>query len=208
MMRLRQSCGALLLALASSAAPALAADEIVGSVLAVRGVVFADVQGAPEPLAVNAPVRAGVAIVSHDGKAKIALHDGSVISIGENARVRIDAHDGAARKAKTKLALIAGALRLFVSKASTDGSFEVESETAIAAVRGTDWIVDATRDHTAVAVLSGRVAVTGREAAAGSTVLLTAPGEGTDVRRGTAPTPPVPWGARRLADVLARATFN
>ena len=134
--------------------------------------------------------------------------DGSVISVGENARVHIEAHQGAGRKAKTKLALVVGALRLFVSMASADGSFEVESETAVAAVRGTEWIVDATRDHTAVAVLSGRVAVTSREAAAGSTVLLTAPGQGTDVRRGAAPTPPVSWGARRLADVLARATFN
>ena len=197
-----------LLALACSAAHALAADRIVGSVIAVRGAVFADVQGTLEPLAANAPVRAGAAIVSRDGKAKIALDDGSVISVGEHARVRIDAHARTARTARTKLALVVGALRLFVSKASADGSFEVESETAIAAVRGTEWVIDATRDQTAVAVLSGSVAVAGREAGSGSTVLLRMPGQGTDVRRGTAPTPPVPWGARRLADVLARATFN
>ena len=186
----------------------IAADAVVGTVVAVRGHVFVEAAGPPQPLVVNASVRVGDAIVSRDGKAKIALDDGSVISVGENTRVRIDRFERSQGFVRARLAIVSGALRLLIAKVAPDGNFEVESETAIAAVRGTDWVVDATPEQTSVAVLNGRVAVSGRGTHAASTVLLALPGHGTDVRRGSAPTPPIPWGPRRLADVLARATFQ
>ena len=125
-----------------------------------------------------------------------------------DTRVRIDEYQRGARNAKARLALVAGALRLFVAKVTPDGNFEVETETATAAVRGTDWMMETTPEQTSVALLRGRVAVSGRTSQAGATVVLASPGQGTDVRRGSAPTPPIPWGARRFADTLARATFN
>jgi hypothetical protein len=187
---------------------AIAADAVVGMVVAVRGNVYVEASGSPQPLVVNASVRTGDAIVSRDGKAKIALDDGSIVSVGENTRVRIELLEHSRGFLRARLAIVSGVLRLLVAKVAPDGNFEIESETAIAAVRGTDWVVDATPDQTSVAVLSGKVAVSGRGAAAASTVLLALPGHGTDVRRGSPPTPPIPWGPRRLADVLARATFQ
>ena len=49
--------------------------------------------------------------------------------------------------AKARLALVAGALRLFVAKVTPDGNFEVETETATAAVRGTDWMMETTPER-------------------------------------------------------------
>jgi hypothetical protein len=160
------------------------------------------------PLAAQAPVRERDAIVATDGKAKIALDDGTIISVGEHTRVRISQFRKAAQVTRTKLELVSGALRVLVAKVAPNGHFEIETETAVAVVRGTDWLIEATPDRTSVALLEGDVAVTGRDPQARGSVALQQAGQGTDVRRGAAPTPPVPWGARRLADLLARATFN
>jgi hypothetical protein len=202
---LRIVARAALLACASLACAAAIAAEIVGSVLAVRGEAFSDAGGVLQPLVANAPVAQGATIVTHDGKAKIALEDGSIVSVGENTRVRIGMEERKPRGVKAGLALVSGALRLLV-RATPSGSFEVETETAIAAVRGTEWIMEAASAQTSVALLRGRVSVAGREG--GSAVVLQNPGHGTDVKRGAAPTPPIPWGRRRIADLLARATFN
>ena len=189
--------------------PTIAAEAVIGSVLAVRGAVFTDTGGTLQPLAADAPVRQGDAIVSRNGKARIGLDDGTVVSVGENTRVRIGEYERARTGVKARLALVSGALRLLVAKVAPDGNFEVETETAIAAVRGTEWIIEATAEQTSVALLSGKVAVSGRGGEGGRmTVLLASPGQGTDVRRGAPPTPPIAWGIRRFADVLARATFN
>ena len=208
-MPLRATCAAFTIALACASIGARADDGArVGAVLAVRGAVFTDSTGPLVPLTLQAPVHEKDAIVAAEGKAKIALDDGTIISISENTRVRIGEFRKAAHAPKTKLELVSGALRVFVAKVARNGHFEIETETAIAAVRGTDWLIEVVRGRTSVALLHGSVAVTSRESAPGRSVVLREPGQGTDVRRGAAPTAPIPWGAGRLADLLARATFN
>jgi hypothetical protein len=185
-----------------------AADVVVGSVMAVRGAVFRDTSGTQQPLLANAPVNLGDTIVSAAGKAKIALDDGTIISVGENSRVRIAEYEKSAGNTKARLSLVSGALRSLVTKVTPAGKFEIETETAIAAVRGTDWVIEVTSAQTSVAVVEGAVGVSGREGQAQATVVLDTPGQGTDVRRGAAPTPAVKWGAQRFADTLGRATFD
>ncbi|MET0682389.1 MAG: FecR family protein [Casimicrobiaceae bacterium] len=189
-------------------ATARAADAVIGSVLAVRGSVFADSGAGSQALTTNAPLHRGDTVVSSAGKVKIALHDGSIISVAENTRLRLADHENTPGSVKARIKLISGALRLFVARITPTGTFEIETETAIAAVRGTDWVIEATPERTAVAVLRGVVAVTGRAAQAPATVMLRSPGHGTDVRVGSAPTPAKPWGASRLADLLARVAFD
>lgn len=191
-----------------SSVAAFASDVVVGSVLAVRGAVFRDSGESQQPLMANAPINLGDTIVSTTGKAKIALNDGTIISVGENSRVRVADFESPTNNAKTRVSLISGALRLLVNKIPSPGKFEVETETAIAAVRGTDWVIEVTHDQTSVALLSGVVAVSGRDPAAQSTVELFLAGQGTDVRRGAAPTPVVNWGTQRFTNTVARATFE
>lgn len=194
-------------ALVAFAGAAHAADAVVGKVLAVRGEVVAQVGPQRVPLAVDMQVRATHVIVAASGKAKIELVDGTIVSVGENSRVRV-ADIATAAAPATRVELISGALRLLVVKATPGARFEVETETAIAAVRGTDWAVEATRDNTGVVVLTGSVEVRGRGPAGGSAVLLSQPEAGTDVRRGGAPTPPARWGPPRLAALLARTSVQ
>jgi hypothetical protein len=210
-MRGRHACaaGAFVVAVVMLCSGAVfAADVIVGSVLAVRGDVYWVVGGRRQPLTANMPVHSGGTIVSAAGKAKIALDDGTIISVGENTRVRVADHDRASNNSMTRVSLVVGALRLLVAKVTSAGTFEVETETAIAAVRGTDWVIEATSEQTSVAVVTGVVAVSGRDANAQSTVVLDAPGQGTDVRRGSPPTPVAQWGAQRFSATVARATFE
>ena len=184
------------------------AEPIVGTVLAVRGAVFADTGGGSQTLTVNAPLRRSDTITTNAGKAKIALNDGTVISIAENTRLRLADYDKASSGFRTRLALISGAMRVLVAKITPAGRFEVETETAIAAVRGTDWVIETTPAGTAVAVLRGAVAVSSLEAPPQSSVVLRSPGQGTDVAHGKAPTPPKPWGAERLANIITRTAFD
>lgn len=195
-------CAATLWATAS-----YAADVIVGSVLAVRGEVFRADDAKQYPLAAKAPVYLGDTIVSGVGKAKIGLNDGTVVSVGENTRVRLSTYQSTSNNFTTRLYVWAGALRLLVARITTGGHFEIESETAIAAVRGTDWLMDVTADMTGVAIISGVVAVSS-PGKPETTVVLDTPGHGTDVARGQAPTAPHAWAAQRLAKLLERASFE
>jgi len=184
------------------AGAAHAADALAGKVVAVRGEVVAQTGSERKPLAVDMPVHTNMVIVSTGGKARIQLLDGTLLTVGENTQVQIPSI-GAGTGAPTRVALISGALRLLVAKATPQARFEVETETAIAAVRGTDWAVEATRSTTGVVVLEGKVDVTSRGRVS-ATVHLDRPRDGTDVRAGSAPTPPVPWGPARLSALLAR----
>jgi hypothetical protein len=189
------------------AGAALAADPVIGSVLAVRGDVFLDSGAGRQPVAVNLRLHRSDTIFSDAGKAKIALNDGTVVSIGENSRLVLADYERVPGNVKARFNLVSGALRVLAAKVSPGGKFEIETETAIAAVRGTDWVIEATPERTSVALVRGKVAVSARGVQAPA-VVLSSPGQGTDVRPGSAPTPAVPWGARRLADTLARATFE
>lgn len=197
---------ALLFCVAGAASNA--ADVVVGSVIAVRGEVFAETGTGPQQaLVVNASVHRGDTIVTHRGKAKIALSDGTILSIGENTRLQLANFAGTDAAPSVRLNLLSGVLRPLVNRTSAAGSFEVQTQTAIAAVRGTDWLIEADNNNTAVAILRGHVVVRSRDTPAAS-VSLRSPGHGTDVRRGQPPTPPAPWGKQRISDLLIRATHN
>lgn len=77
---------------------------------------------------------------------------------------------------------------------------QIRTPHAIAAVRGTTYVVDAGDAETSVFVIEG--AVTVRKTTDASTVTL-GPGEGVDVRP-DAPLAVVEWGDARVADLLAR----
>ena len=111
------------------------ADVFIGSVLALRGDVYREIGAARQRLSVHSPIHFGETIVTGSCKAKIALTDGSIVSIGENTRLRFASFRNTPNDLSTRLALIVGALRLFVVKATAGGEFEIETETAVAAVR-------------------------------------------------------------------------
>ncbi|GFE50805.1 hypothetical protein So717_25580 [Roseobacter cerasinus] len=78
---------------------------------------------------------------------------------------------------------------------------QIRTPHAIAAVRGTIYVVEVEGDKTSVFVIEGEVAVTQRDAN-GADVILRA-GDGVDVRDGAA-LEARPWPAERAAGLLAR----
>ncbi len=93
------------------------------------------------------------------------------------------------------------ALLLDAPPGSVPGGFAVVTPQAIAAVRGTKWVVDVGQGKTSVFVLRGRVAVQRPASTAG---VVLAPGEGVDVEAGTAPLTVKRWPAKRVTALMAR----
>jgi ferric-dicitrate binding protein FerR (iron transport regulator) len=86
-------------------------------------------------------------------------------------------------------------------KKKTGRQFEVLTPQAIAAVRGTQWAVDAEGAKTSVFVDTGRVAVR-RPTVPGQVVL--GPGDGVDVDESATPLEVKRWPAPRVAALMAR----
>ncbi len=99
------------------------------------------------------------------------------------------------------LRLDAGALMIEFHPSDTRKNLQILTPHAIAAVRGTKWVVDVGPARTSTLVISGEVAV-GRPHAAPSVVLK--PGEGADISPGTGAITAKRWPRKRVRALLAR----
>jgi hypothetical protein len=187
----------------------LAAQEAVGEVLRVQGHVSNTRGGAGEVLlGPGDSVAVGDTVVTAEGaKVDLRFSDGSLLTVGPSSRVEVSryAPEATSGQGEALLSLLSGIIKLIVNDGGRWDRFAVETETAVASVRGTEWLVDAGTGTTAVFVLRGSVEVAGRSAQGGSVTL--GPGEGTDVAAGAAPTPPKLWGAKRRFNALARVSW-
>src|SRR6202171_1263103 len=93
-----------------------------------------------------------------NGRARIALDDGSVLNVGSQSSVHIVKHDAGAQQ--TELELTYGKLRSQVQKiAKPDGKFEVHTPAGVAGVVGTDFYVAYDNSTMNVIVFEGLVRV-------------------------------------------------
>lgn len=169
----------------------------MGRLLAVRG-------SALVPLSVGDEVFADdILRTDPAGKALIVCEGGLEITIGPGTELALRrfAVDGSGRLSAF-FGLLRGIARL-LGNLVAGSAVEVDTRTAVASVRATEWIVESADKGTAVLALSGRVAV---RALAGGSVEL-GPGEGTDVAPGGAPRQPALWGEARRRDAVARTTL-
>jgi len=76
-----------------------------------------------------------------NGRARVALDDGSVLNVGSDASVKVVKHDVGAQQ--TELELAYGKLRTQAQKITKpDGKFEVRTAAGVAGVVGTDFYVE------------------------------------------------------------------
>ncbi len=210
-------CRRSLLLLASSwplAAPALAAApaaaaEPAGRVSRSEGVVHVLRAGVASPLGEGDPVfRGDVLRTGPAAKIRIECADGLVVVIGPATEVSVAEYldEGGAGGGGLALALdlLEGIVRLARPVARRAFRIDVRSQTAVASVRSTEWIVEAGPAGTGVLALTGRVQV---EARAGGIVVLDGGGLGTDVAPGQTPRLPRRWGEGRRADALRRTSL-
>ncbi len=122
-----------------------------------------------------------------NGRARIALDDGSVLNVGSESSMKVVKHDAGAQQ--TELELAYGKLRTQAQKiAKPDGKFEVRTPAGVAGVVGTDFFVEYANNTMNVIAFEGLVKVCNL---AGVCVLVKA-GQMTSVRSGdnSAPLPP------------------
>lgn len=160
------------------------------------------------------PLAIGVALYQDDrlttdadSRVEIKAVDGSILVIGGSSRVSLANFDTAAAEggAAALIELFEGILRIDLSDDSAWDRFEVRTNTAIASVRSTQWIVEALPAKSAVFVVDGIVTVTDR-IGRGAVELMA--GDGTDIPFGAQPGAPKKWGKRRVAAALARTTIE
>ena len=125
-----------------------------------------------------------------DGRARIALDDGSVLNVGSDSSIKVVKHDAGAQQ--TDLELAYGKLRTQAQKISKpDGKFEVHTAAGVAGVVGTDFYVGYENNVMNVVAYEGVVRVCNL---AGVCVLLKA-GQMTNLRNGNNETPAPPTQA-------------
>lgn len=154
------------------------------------------------------PVFVGDTIATgDDGRIDMRFADGSLLTVGPSSRVQVSryAPDAPAGQVEALFSLLQGIVKMAVGAAQRWDRFSVETETSVATVRGTEWLMEAAKDSSAVFVLRGEVAVESRAAVGGAVTLL--PGEGSDVAAGAAPTAPKLWGAKRRFNALRRVSW-
>jgi ferric-dicitrate binding protein FerR (iron transport regulator) len=207
--RIAQSLGILLLVVWSTPSPAQAptsigtVDALVGECTVVR---FG--QSGASPLAVGAELYEGDRLRTEAGaRLRLAFIDGTVVQLGESTDLVLDwflvAPD--VNTQNVLLRVSSGIFRVILELVLPRAAFEVQTSTAVATVRGTDWISEATPAATATVALEGQVAIRNIQPAIPGEVVL-GPGEGTTVNAGAPPGPVTVWGDARRNQFIDRTT--
>ena len=184
-----------------------AAAEIAGSVLAVGGDCQRESGGQRQSLKIKDAVHVGDTVVIPDnGKLKLHMVDGSVLSAAAGTTLTIAAYatDAASGQRDARLTLTNGLLRSVVQSMAGPSRFEVTAATAVAAVRSTDWFIEASPEVTRVGVLAGVVGLSAR--ASGNSVEIPK-SYGARVEAGRDPIPPRPWTTEEFDEYIKKTTL-
>lgn len=139
-----------------------------------------------------------------NGRARIALDDGSVLNVGSSSSMHVVKHDAGAQQ--TDIELTYGRIRSQAQKiVKPDGKFEVHTPAGVAGVVGTDFYVGYDNGTMNVIVFEGFVRVCNL---AGVCVVVKA-GQMSSVRNSdsSGPTSPMP-PAQAPLDMLTQASEN
>lgn len=135
---------------------------------------------------------------------KLVFQDDSLVDVGPGTELLIEsqAFDPATRQYRSTLRLAFGKLRALVSEyySAPRARYEIETPTAVAGVRGTEFVVvyDQTAEHTDIVGIDGEVQVEGTLGVVGGGVRI-GPRMASRVQKGRFPSAP-----RRIDDALFR----
>ena len=180
--------------LALAAVPAFADDA--GKIVSMEGTVEIGRRGAFTLATIGGAIVSGDTIrTGTPGRARVLFVDDSVLNLGDATTLLVDetVFDSSRGAASTMLRLLGGKVRALVSEyySKGQGSYTIETTTAVSGVRGTEFIVafDAKTEFSQVLGLGGSVAVHSPMDRKNRGVLIHA-NEITDVAKGKYPTPP------------------
>jgi hypothetical protein len=187
---------------------AAAAGPQAGAVLAMFGPCFGETDGKKTALSLGDAVYITETLnVAAGAKLRLRMNDGSIISIASGTRLTITNYQvGAGGEGRNAvLSLGEGLLRAVVAPVSGSPHFEVDTATGAAAVRSTDWFIEAQPGTTRVGVLEGGVSL--KSTATGREIVI--PGHwGARVEAGRDPVPARVWSEAEFADFIGRTNLN
>lgn len=183
--------------------PAVHAQGEAGTVAAVIGKLQIQRAGTWQDARVGVPVFVGDRLrTGAADRAKVVFRDDSVLDVAAKTEISIDKQvfDPDAHRFQSQFRLAVGKIRAWVSDYYREpkARYEVETPTAIAGVRGTEFIAvyDATADFTDIVGLTDAVEVSGKLGVIGGAVQI-GPQFYTRVEKGRFPSAPT-----RLDDAL------
>jgi len=134
-----------------------------GNVVGIQGACTVQRGGRQAPLKLGDAVEVSDTIdVPANGKLKLRMSDGSVISVAAGTRLTLAAYqtDAAGKRENAQLSLAQGLLRAVVAPVDHPSTFEVSTAVGTAGVRSTDWFIEAKPGSAQVGVLTGAVVLT------------------------------------------------
>lgn len=158
-------CGAAFLLAAIAATPRLSAEPKTAAVSVLEGkATRARAKAQPAPLSVGVAVGQGDTIETfEDSRLELKFSDGSALRVGPKAKLLLsEAHfgGGPARRRMTARLFFGNLWAKVTSVIQGEQKFAIETENAVAGVRGTTFRVDARADKSVlVRVYAGAVAV-------------------------------------------------
>lgn len=204
----RRALGRMLAAAASLVLFAgLAMAAPAGSVIGLFGACVVEHGGGRAAAAMGQGVEVGDTVeVPAGGKLKLRMVDGSVVSVAAGSRVTVTAYgvDSAGQRQNARLLLAQGLVRAVVAPVARPAGFEVDTAVGTAAVRSTDWFVEASGSSMQVGVLTGSVQMTSSVTGRGEVI----PARwGARLEAGRDPVPPRLWSEAEFAAVIARTNL-
>lgn len=180
-------------------APVASASEVHGMVNVVKGQVTIETPGKPTRAAkIGMKILAGDTIVTgKDSRAKIIMSDKNVFNFSPDSKIQLSTYinDPSRKVKKVEVTVIAGKVRASVEQKydESNNTFQVKTPTAVAGVRGTDFITsfNTKTQVTNVVTFTGVVAV-GLPGSGGTiqSPVLVRTGQTTQVSKGSAPQVP------------------
>lgn len=191
---------------------AAAGQQPAGYVSAVRGEVYAiDAHGVTRGLKIKDPVAVDDLIVTEEkGRVKIVFRDDTIVTLGENSRVKLTSYSWSKerKKGKFKVTINEGLFRIIGGKItkSSPEAFVARTPAASIGIRGSAYAGSVKGKKLSVYLLSGKgIDVSNNK---GSVALLR-PGLGTTVADAySAPTAPRPFDASELYPIESGSTLG
>ncbi len=137
-----------------------------------------------------------------DSRVEIRCNDGTRLNLGADTRLEMATLVGSGAAAQNVvLRLLNGIVRVALPAVRSWRRFEVQTPSAVASVRATDWIVQVERDGaTAIFVVEGQVLAADLPGSKGAFLLA---GDGIDFSADGAMAATVRWGPPRVQRTLA-----
>lgn len=196
-------------ALLAGGAASAGAEDPAGGVAAVYHQLTARTLSDSRALEVEDSVFPGEELrTGADGRARVALVDGAMLTLGEGAVVRVDRmiFDPSGSAGEAAFSVLHGAFRMVSGELGARGAVTLETPIATIGIRGTDfWGYQEGGALSVVLLDDGRVEIE----TAGGRITLDAPNEGIVITDAAAPLPaePLIWDQARIARSVETVAF-